>query len=86
MENKKQELIDLLLDDGYAISFQSMRQYRNALIKHLKSINSPEPVERRAIGENKQAEEVCECSIEAHDNGKLLIINIFTKHKDYVVC
>jgi uncharacterized protein with HEPN domain len=57
MKTLQQELIDLLQDDAYAISFQSMRQYRNALIKHLKSINSPEP--SRAIGENKQKEKAC---------------------------
>jgi hypothetical protein len=34
---------DLIADDGYAISFQSMRQYRTALLKALDSAVEPPP-------------------------------------------
>ena len=59
MENKKQELIDLLDEISNPDVIIISSTLKSMASELLKSINSPEPVERRAIGENKQAEEYC---------------------------
>ena len=82
METFQQELIDFenWLKKKHKNRFA---EFKELMDMYLESINSNSDCERRAIGSNEQAEEVCECSIKAVDKGNLVLINICDKHKDY---
>ena len=52
------ELKNLIKNDAYAISFQTLAQYRNALIEHINSINSAQR-ENSNVSDNVDEKKKC---------------------------